>query len=56
MKKYFNLINQIKSYHINGLTLRVMVTDIRQVWGRIDAQITPLEGAGSIWVNVESLR
>ena len=55
MRDLIKLINQVKLYRINGLHVRVQVTDVRQVWGRSDAQISPIEGSGSIWVSIDSL-
>lgn len=55
MKDLIKLIDQVKSYRVNGLHVKVRITDVRQVWGREDAQISPIEGDGSIWVSVDSL-
>ena len=55
MSEYFRLVGKVKRYHINGLSIDVIVKDIRQVWGRIDVKISPLRGINEIWVNIDSL-
>lgn len=55
MGEYFKAIGTIKRYSINGLLIDVIVKDIRQVWGRIDAKITPVKGLKEIWVSIDSL-
>jgi hypothetical protein len=46
----------------SGLNFPVKVLDLRTRWGKIDAQVTPVGGAGTRWVEtwqlgrVESLR
>jgi hypothetical protein len=38
------------------LTVEVEILDVRTGhWGRTDAQITPVSGRGSTWVNIDSL-
>lgn len=37
-------------YAGNGLYFRVRIVDARENWGRIDFQVTPLDGAGERWI------
>jgi hypothetical protein len=36
--------------NIANMQVKVTVTDVRQVFGRIDFQITPTDGNGNNWV------
>jgi hypothetical protein len=36
-----------------GLTFEVLVTDVRQVYGREQAQVTPVSGCGMAWIMLE---
>lgn len=51
------LLNRTAEYSpITGLVVQVRIVDIRQVFGRTDAQITPLKGSGRAWVNLTALK
>lgn len=38
------------------LTVQVIVKDIRENFGRIDAEVTPVGGSGRTWVNTKRMR
>lgn len=38
------------SLSVSGLHVEVKVTDARQVYGRHDLQVAPVNGSGEIWV------
>ena len=37
------------------LAFRVVVVDVRQVYGRVDVLVTPTQGAGQQWVSIENI-
>jgi hypothetical protein len=37
------------------IAIRVRCLDIRQVYGRVDILITPVEGTGEMWTSLDSL-
>ena len=39
----------------SGLDFPVKVLDLRTRWGTIDAQVTPVGGAGTRWVQTDKL-
>ena len=39
----------------SGLNFPVKVLDLRPRWGKIDAQVTPIGGAGTRWVEINRL-
>jgi hypothetical protein len=44
-------------FHLSSGTLKVqcVITDERNVYGRLEVEISPLEGEGSAWVQVTRL-
>ena len=42
-------------YSIDGLRFPVRILDARQVFGRIDVRITPINGVGERWISAEGL-
>lgn len=44
------------SYNVNGLKIRVKITDVKTAYGNIDYQIEPVTGQGSIWVRSSSVK
>ena len=40
---------------LNGLTIRVKIQDVKNSYGRDRYLITPIEGAGVVWVESVSL-
>ena len=36
---------------LGGLTVSVVIMDIRTAWGRTQFQVSPVAGKGDIWVN-----
>ena len=57
MKKIIGMkINgQLILYTTNNLTFEVKILDLRNVWNRTDALISPVSGTGQVWVDLESL-
>jgi hypothetical protein len=39
----------------DGLSVAVRCLDVKQVFGRVDVLVTPIEGAGKKWVQVTRL-
>ena len=39
----------------SGLNFPVKVLELRTRWGTIDAQVTPVGGAGARWVEIDRL-
>ena len=42
-------------YQINGLEVEVSVVDTKYVYGCARLQITPIRGAGMVWVDAHSV-
>lgn len=38
------------------LNFEVTVTDVREVFGRVDVQIRPVNGSGARWVSMDTVR
>lgn len=45
------LIGQPADAAINGLTVRVRISDVKTAYGNVRYQVTPLSGSGSVWVD-----
>ena len=56
MKEEIKNIGKTATYTINGLQIEVKITDVRTPWGRIDYEIEPVHGKGSVWVKDDSIR
>ena len=39
----------------SGLNFPVKIVDMRQRFGKVDAQVTPVGGAGARWVEIDRL-
>ena len=50
VKELAQIIGKETSIYIGGLTVYVRVTDVKMSYGRVRYQVSPLLGAGSIWV------
>jgi hypothetical protein len=44
------LIGRDAEWGANGLTVAVTIVDVKQAWGRLRYQITPVVGRGKVWV------
>jgi len=55
MKEYYQNIDKLALYPVNGLTVKVIITDVKSSYGSVCYQITPVDGIGSIWVNRSSI-
>lgn len=40
---------------VNGIRVRVRVTDTRQAYGRFDLCVTPIAGEGSRWIDYRNV-
>lgn len=40
---------------VGKLSVPVIINDVRQVFGRVDANVTPEHGDGSEWVSLDRL-
>jgi hypothetical protein len=40
----------------DGLSVAVRCLDVKQVFGRVDVRVTPINGSGEKWVQVDRLR
>jgi hypothetical protein len=56
IKQLAETIGKEGLYIVNGLKIKVKVTDAKQAYGRIDYQIEPVNGQGQIWVNSTSVK
>lgn len=50
------LIGKSAEYNIDGMTIEVVIMDVRKVYNRIDYKITPAKGFGSKWVDSRKVR
>lgn len=50
-KNCFKCNPVVGKYHDNNLTIDVIISDTREVWGRTDYLITPVSGSGDKWVS-----
>lgn len=55
MKELIEMINKEYYLSIDGLSVLVIVQDVRKVWGRVDCRIAPIKGKGTKWVSADSL-
>jgi hypothetical protein len=55
LKEYWLFKGKQLQVNINGLMVNVIVTDLRQVWNRVDAKISPVSGNGEVWVEAKRL-
>lgn len=42
-------------YGVKGMTVRVIVNDVREVFGRLDLNIAPEAGDGTAWVAADQV-
>jgi len=40
---------------VNGIRVRVRITDTRQAYGRFDLCVTPIAGEGSRWIDYRNV-
>ena len=45
----------IALYSLKGFQFPVRIVDTRQIYGRDEVKITPVNGTGSRWVNINKL-
>lgn len=53
IKKY---VGKTAIVHMNGMAVEVMVTDVKERWGRLRFFITPVAGSGETWVESITLK
>ena len=46
------LINQFGQLATESITVPIMITDSRHVFGRVDVLVVPMGGSGSQWVDL----
>lgn len=46
-----SILNSYATINQGGLTVNVRITDVKQSYGVIRYQVTPISGFGSIWVD-----
>lgn len=51
-KAYCGLTGSIKA---NGLTVNVRIVDARRRYGHLDLQVTPIDGADTVWVERKNI-
>lgn len=50
------LVNATATYQVKGtFKVNVRIVDVREVWGRTDVMIRPVDGTGELWVDVQSV-
>lgn len=52
-RKTTEIVNPV--YRTHGLSVRVKILDVRQVFSRVDFLITPIAGTGETWVSEEMI-
>jgi hypothetical protein len=50
LKDHFKNVGETISVPMAGLTVDVKVMDIKQSWGQVKYQITPVSGEGEVWI------
>ena len=55
IKELMKFIGAEVPWEIPGLTVTVIVKDVRSAYGRLEALIEPLRGKGEKWVNISAL-
>lgn len=45
------LIGRPADVDLNGMIVRVRISDVKSSYGNIRYQVTPLSGSGSVWVD-----
>jgi hypothetical protein len=40
---------------VGGINIDVKIIDLRQVWNRVDAKVSPVSGNGEVWVEAKRL-
>lgn len=54
--KLKDLIGKEGNIEVSGLTFRVIVRDVRRVYGRLQYKITPHTGRGEAWKDDKSVK
>ena len=49
-KETMNLIDKQAVISLNGLSLMVKIMDVKTTYGKTRYLVTPLSGAGAVWV------
>jgi hypothetical protein len=53
LAQHFGLIGRQASISSDGLTIQVLITDVKQSYGVVRYAVTPVAGSGSVWVNAD---
>ena len=52
-KKYIDSVGELRTSR--GLLVTVKVLDSRRAWGKVQLFVTPVNGRGAVWVDLESV-
>lgn len=55
-KEAAKLIGRKGCYDVGGMQVQVEILDIRTSFGRTDAQVRPMSGAGTGWISLEKIK
>lgn len=50
------ILGKKATWNVNNLSVIVQITDLKQAFGRTDAEITPVSGSGHTWVSLDNLK
>lgn len=50
MKEHLKAVGQFADIPLNGLRVTVEILDVKNSWGTIRYQVTPVSGSGAIWI------
>jgi hypothetical protein len=50
MKQHMHMIGQKIKHNLNNLVINIKVLDVRKSYNRIEYQITPVAGSGTVWI------
>lgn len=55
VREMYALINKSAGLHLDSLTIRVRILDVRTRFGISDVLVTPESGSGQKWVQLDRL-
>lgn len=50
------ILGKEAAYKVGGMEILVTVLDVRNAYGRIDYQIVPIKGCGTVWVSSDNVK
>lgn len=54
--EYMFLVGKTGTIEQGGLVIQVKISDVREMWGRLQALVSPVSGSGSVWVMVDRIK